>query len=148
MPGGGAPGGNPPSGQPPAGTEPPKNLPPPPQHPKDPENIIKYRGSRTYSENLPLKIIQTKCTRKDGNMVFVEIMFNQCINPRSIKPESILINNAPLPPFIRFLFNRKGTTVKMIIPLTLSSFKMKVCNICSFDNTIIEPVEFLVEVER
>ncbi len=123
-------------------------FPPPPQFPKDPDNIIKYRGNRTYSENLPLKIIQTKCTKKEGKLVFIEIIFNQSINPRSIKPDSILINNTPLPPFVRFLFNKKGTSVKMLVPLTINSFKMRICNIRSFNNTFIEPVELLIEVER
>ncbi len=147
MPGGNPPGGQPPAGpHPPAGNENPGNFPPPP--PKDPENIINYRGNRTYSENLPLKIIQTKCTRKEGELVFIEIFFNQSINPRSVKPASILINNNPVLPPARFMFSKKGDSLKLLIPMNSNSFKMKVTKIRSFDNTLIEPVELLVEVER
>ncbi len=147
MPGGNPPGGQPPAGpHPPAGNENPGNFPPPP--PKDPENIINYRGNRTYSENLPLKIIQTKCTRKEGELVFIEIFFNQSINPRSVKPASILINNNPVLPPARFMFSKKGNSLKLLIPMNNNSFKMKVTKIRSFDNTLIEPVELLVEVER
>ncbi len=147
MPGGNPPGGQPPAGpHPPAGNENPGNFPPPP--PKDPENIINYRGNRTYSENLPLKIIQTKCTRKEGELVFIEIFFNQSINPRSVKPASILINNTPVLPPARFMFSKKGNSLKLLIPMNSNSFKMKVTKIRSFDNTLIEPVELLVEVER
>ena len=147
MPGGGASGGgNPPAGRPPAGSEPHGNFPPPP-HPKDSENIIKYRGSRTYSENLPLKIIQTKCTRKEGELVCIEIFFNQSINPRSVKPGSILINNNPVLPPARPMFSKKGDSLKLLIPINGNSFKMRVSKIRSFENTLIEPIELLVEVE-
>ena len=145
MPGGG--GGNPPSVQPPAGSEPPGGFPPPPP-PKDSDNIIKYRGNRTYSENTPLKIIQTKCTRKEGELVCIEIFFNQSINPRSVKPASILINNNPVLPPARFMFSKKGDSLMLLIPMNSDSFKMKVTRIRSFDNTLIDPVELLVEVER
>ena len=146
-PGGGGPGGgNPPAGQPPAGGKPSDRLPPPP--PKDSDNIIKYRGNRTYSENLPLTIIQTRCTRKEGELVCIELLFNQNINPRSVKPDSILINNNPVLPPVRLMFSKKGDSLKMLIPINSNSFKMKVCKIRSFEGTLIEPVEILVEVER
>ena len=144
--GGGAPGGSAPGSTPP-GNNPPGNF-PPPLPPKDPDNIIKYRGSRTYSENIPLKIVHTKCSRKEGELVCLEILFNQSINPRSVKPTSILINNNPVLPPVRLMFSKKGDSIKMLIPMNSTTFKMKVSKIRSFDNTWIDPVELLVEVER
>ncbi len=116
--------------------------------PKDADSIIKYRGNRTYSENLPLKVIQSKSKRLDNGLVSLDLIFNQNINPRSVRINSILINNAPLPSGIRFAFNRKGDTIKIIFPMNYSSFKVKILKIRSFNGNSIEPVEFLVEVER
>lgn len=122
------------------------NLPPPP--PKNPDNIIHFHGNRTYSENLPLKINHIKCVRKDENCVCLDIYFNQMINPRSAKPDSILINNKPLAPGLRFAFNKKGDTIKILIPISGNTFKVKVQKIKSFSEVVIEPVEILVEVSR
>ena len=47
---------------PPPSREHSEHLEPPPRPPKDESKILNYRGSRTYIENLPLKINQIKCT--------------------------------------------------------------------------------------
>ena len=130
-----------------------QDFPPPPPRPqkappaKDSENTFKYRGSRIYNENLPLKILQTKCARKEDGNVFLEIIFNQSINPRSMRPESILVNNLPVPKFSKFSFNRKGDTIKILVPMNSNSFKLKINQISSFDGKEIEQVELLVEVQ-
>ena len=121
---------------------------PPPPPPKDSENIMKYRGNRTYTENLPLKLVQARCVLQEGDLACIALFFNQSINPRSVHPTSILINNTPLPAFVRFQFNKKGDSLKVFMPVKMQSFKLKVCNISAFDGTGIEPVELLLEVER
>ena len=121
----------------------PQNIPGP-----DSDNIIHYRGNRTYTENLPLKINQIICVRVDGDLVSIEVIFNQSINPRTVRPDSFFINNIPLPPGTRFTFNRRGTTIKILFPISGTSFKFKLRNICSFDGSSIEPVELLVEIKR
>ena len=120
----------------------------PPLPPRDQDNIINFRGNRTYTENLPLKINQTRCERKADDVVCVEIIFNQTINPRSLHRDSFFINNAPLPLGTRFTFNKKGNTIKILVLTGGNSFKLKVQKICSFDGSVIEPVEILAEVER
>ena len=114
--------------------------------PKNPDKILKYRGTRTYNENLPLKIIQTKCAHKENEMVYLEIIFNQSINPRSVKPYNILINNKPLSPGVRFAFSKKGDRIKIILPMKVNSFKLKVLEVKSFGGAVIDPIELLVEV--
>ena len=114
----------------------------------DPEDIIHYRGSRTYSENLPLEIINTRCERKADNIVSVVILFNQSINPRMLRMDSFFFNNRPLPMGTRFHFNKKGNSVRMVLPVAEDSFKLKVQKISSFDGKIIEPIELLIEVVR
>ena len=121
-----------------------KRLPPPP---KDPDNIIHYRGNRAYAENSPLEIIHTHCERKAEDFVSLVIFFNQSINPRSMQPDSFFFNNRPLPFGTRFNFNKKGNSVRMLLPLTEDTFKLKVQNISSFDGKMIEPVELLIEVD-
>lgn len=123
----------------------PHPLPPPP--PKDSDKSMKYRGNRTYTDNLPLRINQTECLRKDGEFVSLGILFNKSINPRSVRPGTILINNKPLPPHTSFAFNKKGDTVKIFLPMNSNTFKLKIFKIRSFDGSEIDPVELLIEVQ-
>ncbi len=120
----------------------------PPFPPKDPDNIINYRGSRTYTENLPLEIIKTKVIRKDTNMVMVIVIFNQSINPRSVHHDSIMVNNMRAPAGARFSFNKKGDTIRILFPVKEDSFKLKVQNVSSFNGAEIDPVEILARVEE
>ena len=129
---------------PPVPPHPPRTQKAPP--PKDSENTFKYRGSRIYNENLPLKILQAKCSRIEDGNVFLEIIFNQSINPWSVKPYNLLVNNKPMSPGVRFAFSKKGDRIKVIMPMKENSFKLKVLNIRSFGDVEIEPLEFLVEV--
>ena len=125
-----------------------KRPPRPPFPPKDPDNIINYRGNRTYTENLPLEIIKTKVIRKDTNMVMVIVIFNQSINPRSVHHDSIMVNNMRAPAGARFSFNKKGDTIRILFPVKEDSFKLKVQNVSSFNGAEIDPVEILARVEE
>lgn len=118
-----------------------------PWPPRDPDNIIHYRGNRAYAENLPLEIVHTRCERKAEDFVSLVIFFNQSINPRTIGHDSFVFNNRPLPFGTRFNFNKKGNSIRMLLPLTEATFKLKVQNISSFDGKMIEPVELLIEVD-
>lgn len=124
-----------------------KDKPPQPRPPRDPDNIIHYRGNRAYSENLPLELVHTRCEKKADELVSLVLIFNQSIDPRTIRPDSCFINNKPLPFGIRFNFSKKGNSVKMLLPLKEDTFKLKVQNISSFDGKKIEPVELLIEVD-
>ncbi len=117
------------------------------QPPRDSDNIIHYRGNRTYSENLPLEIVHTRCERKAEDIVNLVIFFNQSINPRTIQQDTFLFNNKQIPFGTRFNFNKKGNSVRMILPVKENTFKFKVQNISSFDGKNIEPVELLIEVD-
>ena len=123
-----------------------KKLPPPP--PMDSDNIINYRGNRTYSESLPLKVILVKCERVAEDVVCVEVLFNQSINPRSVKPDSFIINNTQLPLGTRFTFNKKGNTIKLMVLTSGNTFKLRVQKIRSFNGLVVEPLEILTEVTR
>ena len=127
--------------------EAPADRPPHPSPPRNPDNIIHYRGNRAYSENLPLELVHTRCEKKADELVSLVLIFNQSIDPRTIRPDSCFINNKPLPFGIRFNFNKKGNSVRMLLPLTEDTFKLKVQNISSFEGKKIEPVELLIEVD-
>ena len=120
---------------------------PPPLPRKDAEKVFYYRGNRTYSEELPLKVNFIRCMRdEDGNIVLM-IFFNQSVNPGSVKHESFLINNNELPDDIRFSFNRKGDTIRVVIQEEQEEFLVKVQDVCAFNGVCIEPVELLAKVE-
>ena len=120
---------------------------PPPMPPKDPDNIFYYRGNRTYSEHIPLVVKQLNCLRLDEENVIVELVFNQSINPRSVKHNSILINNSALSKDIRFAFNKKGDRIKITVPLMENSFEIKIQNICAFDGSLIIPQKLSACIE-
>ncbi len=107
-----------------------------------------YRGNRVSPENLPLEINLVKCIRLDENVVELQIIFNQCINPRSFRHNSIIINGSPLPKSVRFTFNRRGDTIKVILFQRQNSFKLKISDVESFDGKTIEEAERLILVEK
>ena len=123
-------------------------VPPPPLPPKDADKIFYYRGNRAYSEELPLKVNFIRCIRGENGEIILEIVFNQSVNPRSIKNESFLIDDTELPDNIRFSFNKKGDTIKVIIPEGQEEFRITVQDVCAVNGVCIEPVELLAKVEN
>ena len=121
--------------------------PPPPLPPKDSDKIFYYRGNRTYSEEQPLKVIFLRCLEVEEENLVVMIVFNQSVNPKSVKRESFLIDDEEISEDITFSFNRKGDTIRMIIPDYDEEFELEMKDICAFNGIRIEPVEFIVKVE-
>ncbi len=113
---------------------------------KDADSIIHYRGNRMYMEDVAFEIADTKCERLNDNTIIVEIIFTQSINPRSMGLESIFIDGEPLPDGTRFLFNRRGDTVKVFVIMVSDEFSMRVQNIRSFNGNLIEPAVFIVDL--
>ena len=138
--------------------EPPEDAkpmaPPPPLPQKDSDKIFYYRGNRTYSEEIPLKINYIKCVRGEDDSIIVMISFNQSVNPRTVNHESLLIDDNELPETIRFSFNRKGDTIRIVIPSDLDEdeemdeeFRITVQDVCAINGICIEPIEVLAKVE-
>ena len=123
-------------------------APPPPLPPKDSDKIYYYRGNRTYSEEQPLKISFVRCMRDEDGKIVVMVIFNQSVNPRSVSHASFLINDNELPENIRFSFNKKGDTIRVIIPEGEEEFRITVQDIRAFNGVCIEPVEVLAKVEN
>lgn len=121
----------------------PPHLPPAPD-----SDIMHYRGSRVYSGNQAFEISQIKCKRIDEKTFSLHITFNQSLNPRSVGKESIFLNGQPLPENIRFAFNRRGDTIKLLLPQLNDSFKLLIQKISSFDGKELAPIERLIEVEN
>ena len=99
-----------------------------------------------YMEDVAFEIADTKCERLNDNTIIVEIIFTQSINPRSMGLESIFIDGEPLPDGTRFLFNRRGDTVKVFVIMVSDEFSMRVQNIRSFNGNLIEPAVFIVDL--
>lgn len=119
----------------------------PPLPPKDPDKVFYYRGNRTYSEELPLKVKFVRCEKGEDGEIILLIFFNQSVNPRSVNNESLLIDDNELPENIRFSFNRKGDTIRVIIEPEEEEFRLTVQDVCTFNGVYIEPVELLAKVE-
>ena len=120
----------------------------PPLPPKDPDKVFYYRGNRTYSEELPLKVKFVRCEKGEDGEIILLIFFNQSVNPRSVNHECLLIDDNELPENIRFSFNRKGDTIRVIIPEDGEEFRITVQDICAFNGVCIETVELLAKVEE
>ena len=137
-----------PDGRPPEKPNPNQPLPPPPRRP---ENIMNYRGNRTYSKNCPMKIKQIRATRVGEQNVSIEVIFNQSINPRSVKHSSILVDDKTLNDEIRFMFNKMGDTLKFELPLQEQfqgdTFELKMWGIRSFDGSVMECIKIPVKIE-
>ncbi len=125
---------------------PPKAMPPLP--PKDADKIFYYRGNRTYSEELPLIVKFIKCIRDREGRIILMLVFNQSVNPHTVNHECLLIDDNELPENIRFSFNRKGDTIRVIIPEDGEEFRITVQDICAFNGVCIETVELLAKVEE
>ena len=138
-----APGPGPGNGAPPP--RPPRPLPP---SPKNPDNMLYYRGSRTTQEEQPLIVNQIKAERIGPATVDIEIAFNQSINPRTIKPHFITVDGLEIPKAVRFWFNKKGDTVKFTLPSEKESFKIEIKCIRAFDGTLMNPAVISVEVAK
>ena len=124
-------------------------APPPHLPPKDADKIFYYRGNRTYSEELPLKINFIRCIRDEDGRLIIMIVFNQSVNPRTVNHASVLIDGDELPEDLRFSFNKKGDTIRVVIPdEEQEEFLISVQDICAFNGACIEPVELLAEVEN
>ena len=136
-----APGPGPGNGAPPS--RPPHPLPP---SPKDPDNMLYYRGSRTTQEEQPLIVNQIKAERMGPAIVDIEIAFNQSINPRTVKHHFITVDGIELPKAVRFWFNKKGDTIKFILTSEKDSFEMGIKCIRAFNGTLMNPAVISVEV--
>ena len=123
-------------------------APPPPLPSKDADKIFYYRGNRTYSEEQPLKVNFVRCIRDEDGRIIVMVIFNQSVNPRTVSHTSVLIDDNELPENIRFSFNKKGDTIKVIIPEGQEEFRITVQDVCAVNGVCIEPVELLAKVEN
>ena len=123
-------------------------APPPPLPPKDADKIFYYRGNRTYSEELPLKVNFIRCMRGENGEIILMIVFNQSVNPRSVNHESFLIDDTELPDNIRFSFNKKGDTIRVVIPQDEEEFRITVQDVSTFNGAELEPVEIIAKVEE
>lgn len=139
--------GNPPPHGPGPGTPPPQHPRPLPPSPKDPDNMLYYRGNRTAQEDLPLTVNQVKVSRVGVDQVDVEIVFNQSINPRSVKTHRITIDGSELPQNVSFWFNKKGDTVKFMLASEKDSFELGIKGIRAFNGTVMSPTLITVQVE-
>ena len=75
------------------------------------------------------------------------IVFNQSVNPRSVNHESFLIDDTELPDNIRFSFNKKGDTIRVVIPQDDEEFRVTVQDVSTFSGAALEPVEIIAKVE-
>ena len=133
---------------PPPGPPPSKNPPPAPPSPKNPDSMMYYRGMRTAQQDIPLSITQTKASRVSFDKVELEIIFNQSINPRSVKNTCITINGEELPKSTKFAFNKKGDTIKFEAEVQSNFCELALQKIRSFDGRLISPVKLSLEIQE
>ena len=131
---------------PPPGPPPSTNPPPAPPSPKNPDSMMYYRGTRTVQQTIPLNISQVKASRSTEESLDLEIIFNQSINPRSVKNTCITINGEELPENTKFAFNKKGDTIKVSVTVQNNSFELGLQKIRAFDGRLITPIKISVEV--
>lgn len=71
----------------------------------------------------------------------LEIHFNQNVNPLSLRNGSIMIDGEAVSEETKFIFNRKGDTLRLSVPFPNETFSLKIQEVESFDGRKIRPVE-------
>ena len=104
------------------------------------DDILYYRGNRTLAEQGNFSVQNIKTERTAKNEVSVEIVFSQCVNPRSFSENSILVDGKAISEKTNFSFNKKGDTIKITIPTKNKNFDLTVQGVESFEGTEIEPI--------
>lgn len=105
------------------------------------QNVFNYRGSRTTSTNDEFYLKSLKSRVESDDSVMLEIRFNQNVNPRSFKNDSILIDGEAVPEDTKFSFNRKGDTLRLSVPQVEQYFSLEIHEVESFDGRKIKPIE-------
>lgn len=106
-----------------------------------PQNVLKYRGTRTAcsKDEFRFKCVKTRAESEDS--VLLEIRFNQNVNPLSFKNDSILIDGEAVSADTKFSFNRKGDTIRFSVPAVEHPFSLEIQGVESFNGIKIKPVE-------
>ena len=106
-----------------------------------PQNVLKYRGTRTAcsKDEFCFKSVKTRSESEDS--VLLEIRFNQNVNPLSFKNDSILIDGEAVSADTKFSFNRKGDTIRFSVPSVEHPFSLEIQGVESFNGIKIKPVE-------
>lgn len=114
---------------------------------KDPfDNMMYYRGSRTVTEEGPLLLRKASCDRMDKSKAVLEISFNQEINPLTITPASIYIDEEQLPSSTKFAFNRMGDTLRTVITTQKDTFKLHIEGVESYSGVPMEAVNIQIKI--
>ncbi len=124
------------------------DMPPPrpgPHPPKD--SVMNYRGTRMLAENEIFAVKKARCCKLNETCAEIEVSFNQSINPRSIKPCCIMIDNLELPDETKFSFNKKGDTIRFTVPLDWTIKKLNVKGLRSYTGTLIMPAEIVIAMD-
>ena len=76
------------------------------------------------NNNLVTRIV----TKTEGSSVQINIFFSEAVNPRTLGPQSILINGNPINNNTKFMYNREGTQVRFYVELN-GSFSLKLIHL-------------------
>ncbi len=97
----------------------------PPQFPP-PDDIRHYRGRRMTNEHhfdtQKIFFIEHAEIRKSSRGLFLVVIFNMPLDPLSIKPHNVFIDDSPLPINTRFRFNKAGNIFSIPLP---ANFKIE-----------------------
>ncbi len=76
------------------------------------QNFTNYRGQRKPVESSAF-YMETFSSKEDGDVLIIDITFNQEVDPRSVKVENIEINGVQVSDAVRFSFNREGRRMRI-----------------------------------
>lgn len=91
-----------------------------------------YRGQRKTLDNIPCRVRRVDF---DSSSKALDIYFSSAIDPRSVRPESITINDSPVRS--KITFNRDGNQVRVIIDQK-SPFTVRISGIKSYEGNSVE----------
>ncbi|WP_407427831.1 hypothetical protein [Treponema sp.] len=107
------------------------------------EEQINYRGVRTAMPSDSFSPQRIKTERLSSNNISLEIIFNKILDPHSFSYSSIKIDGEEISQKMNFSFNKKGDTVKLVLPVKKERFTIEITGIKSFDGTEITYTQVL-----
>lgn len=101
------------------------------------QNFLPYRGHRKPVEITDFYMISVSAG-ESGKMIFIDAVFTQEIDPRSVKPSGVLINSKAISSSSRIAFNKDGNKFRIILTEDVTiPFSFEVIDIHSYNGAVI-----------
>lgn len=90
-----------------------------PTAPQPSHSVVPYHGMRMTSKHSDFYVVKIEAKKAERGNLFINIYFNNAVDPRTVSLSGILVNGRPVPCGTSELFNKAGTEVRLKFPETV-----------------------------